>query len=612
MTAITFKEAADLILRSGLFDHEFYVDRYMSHPASPEVAANDFLNYSNFDQRSPSPKFDALRYARQYWRGLDDRAIPLLHYLIHGQDGGAQRTDVADRRREEIPTNTAFPEFNPRLAIHVHLYYLDALPALEARLSAFPAPVDLFVSVPDEAPVAEIEARIRRLIRGNLSIERVPNRGRNFAPLFVTFARALREYDFVGHIHTKKSLHSGREQLLWRDHLWSGVLGSPGVVHRIFRAFASDPKLLLVSSDRYPGIPFWANHWLQNMDQANALAARLRLDKPVANFVDYPVGGMFWAKRRLMEPFFDLNLTYDDFPAESGETDGALHHALERLVGETARQFGAYATYSPQRGGIAYERDSWIHDYATASRPALERIITNSKVVSFDFFDTLVTRDAASTETAKQRVADRHRTSLNFDYEALRNQAELDVRKAKRWTGDVTTQEIAQQLAKIGGIDLERSTSLLSEEFQWDLRLLRPRTPVVELYNFAGDNGKRVIITSDTFYSEQHIVSVLDKCGIRRPDALYISSELGARKDRGDLWQVVKAKEPDHQRFVHIGDNAVSDVQRASDAGLLGVLVLSPLEKCEVRGVLKRRPSDSEWPLVRGVVKALGDDPFFG
>lgn len=611
MTTITFQEAAEIVLSSGLFDHEFYSSRYMGGPASPEVAVQDFLSFSGFDQRSPSAGFDALQYARQHWRALGGRAIPLLHYIVHGRNMGIRLDSVSDRGRDEIPTDEAFPDFAARLAIHLHLYYVDALSALETRFAAFPAPADVFISVPEGAPVAEIEARLRPHLHGNLSIATVPNRGRNFAPLFVTFAKALREYDFVGHIHTKKSLYSGQEQLLWRDHLWSGVLGSPGVVNRIFRAFAGNSDLLLISSDRFPGMPYWANHWLQNSEHANLLAARLNLPNPLVNFVDYPVGGMFWARRQLLERFFDLNLTYEDFPIESGETDGALHHALERLVGEAARQLGSYAAYSPQRGGIAYERDTWIQDYATASRPGLEEVMANYDVVSFDFFDTLVTRNAASTETAKRRVAERHRDSLGFDYETLRNQAERTVREAKGWAGDVTTREIAERLAEIGGIDLEKSISLVSEEFQWDLRLLQPRSPIVEVYNFARESGKRVILVSDTFYSEECIARMLEKCGISQPDKLYISSELGARKDRGDLWQMVKAEEADW-KLLHIGDNAVSDVQRPSDAGLQGVLVLSAHEKCEARGVLRRRPTESEWPLVRGIVKALGDDPFFG
>jgi len=209
MTTISFEEAYELILSSGLFDHEFYSSRYMAGPAPPKIAVQDFLRYAGFDQRSPSAKFDALRYARQHWHALGGgRAIPLLHYLVHGRNLGVRLDGVSNRGADEIPTDEAFPDFAARLAVHLHLYYVDALPALEARFAAFPARADVFISVPEGAPVGEIEARLRPL-HGNISIATVPNRGRNFAPLFVTFAKALREYDFVGHIHTKKSLYSG-------------------------------------------------------------------------------------------------------------------------------------------------------------------------------------------------------------------------------------------------------------------------------------------------------------------------------------------------------------------------------------------------------------------
>ena len=45
-----------------------------------------------------------------------------------------------------------------------------------------------------------------------VDVQITPNRGRDIAPFLVTFADAIRSHEYVLHLHTKKSLYSGRER----------------------------------------------------------------------------------------------------------------------------------------------------------------------------------------------------------------------------------------------------------------------------------------------------------------------------------------------------------------------------------------------------------------
>ena len=49
---------------------------------------------------------------------------------------------------------------------------------------------------------------------------------------------------------------------------------------------------------------------------------------------------MFWARSAALAPLLDLGLTFDDFPAEAGQTDGTLAHAIERLYLHSCERAG--------------------------------------------------------------------------------------------------------------------------------------------------------------------------------------------------------------------------------------------------------------------------------
>jgi lipopolysaccharide biosynthesis protein len=49
---------------------------------------------------------------------------------------------------------------------------------------------------------------------------------------------------------------------------------------------------------------------------------------------------MFWARVDALKPFFDLNLSWDDYPEEPLPCDGTMLHALERLIPAVVRNQG--------------------------------------------------------------------------------------------------------------------------------------------------------------------------------------------------------------------------------------------------------------------------------
>jgi lipopolysaccharide biosynthesis protein len=70
--------------------------------------------------------------------------------------------------------------------------------------------------------------------------------------------------------------------------------------------------------------------WGLNRPFAESLAQRLNLG-PLPEYFNFPAGTMFWADVSSLEPLFDLNLTWSDYPEEPLPYDGTVLHAIGRM-----------------------------------------------------------------------------------------------------------------------------------------------------------------------------------------------------------------------------------------------------------------------------------------
>jgi lipopolysaccharide biosynthesis protein len=56
--------------------------------------------------------------------------------------------------------------------------------------------------------------------------------------------------------------------------------------------------------------------WDENRAIAETLAARMGVAVPLDDFFDFPLGNMFWARPSALQPLLDLEMGWNDYPAE--------------------------------------------------------------------------------------------------------------------------------------------------------------------------------------------------------------------------------------------------------------------------------------------------------
>lgn len=219
-----------------------------------------------------------------------------------------------------------------KVGIHLHLFYADMVVECIAYLNNIPLPFDLYLSVPEHDTTTDWEQRFRSelsLVR-QVTVVRVPNRGRDLAPLIVEFGSQLADYDVVAHFHTKKSPHKANLSG-WFDALMGSLCGAPSDVSQILRLLADDAKVVYPAGKE---VEHWdSSGWSDNQDIAKALLEKYsKLDIADFHQVEFPQGSMFWGKGSALREFLTLPLTYNDFAEEPIATDATLAHALERLI----------------------------------------------------------------------------------------------------------------------------------------------------------------------------------------------------------------------------------------------------------------------------------------
>ena len=328
--AISMQEQEDvnLILDSGLFRQDFF------QPTSSLLNAEETLIRayvrgwaSGISRRKPFPGFHPGIYKEQHGITVDG-SDPFADFLKAGQPSGPWNCYVitsGTTAKKNLPDNL-------KIALHLHVYYLELLPEITERLKSNHICPDLFISIASEIDRHSVISHLKGYQGRIVDIQLVPNRGRDIGPFLTIFGqRILENYDFVGHVHTKKSadVKDASKGKSWYKFMLENLLGgeSGAMADHILTTLNNDASIGMV----FPDDPNLIG-WDKNREYAEMLAEKINLKNLPNNFL-FPIGTMFWARTSILAPLINLKLEWDDYPQEPLPYDGSSLHAIERLFG---------------------------------------------------------------------------------------------------------------------------------------------------------------------------------------------------------------------------------------------------------------------------------------
>ena len=212
----------------------------------------------------------------------------------------------------------------------------------------------------------------------------------------------------------------------------------------------------------------------------------------------------------------------------------------------------------------------------------LSELARGCSCISFDLFDTLVTRKTLYFSDFLELVR-RKLTAQGIqipDFAEKRLACELEL--SRQYAPSLL--EIYQRMKERYGLEWMDCDALAETEWETDLEVLMPRKEMCSiLKDFAAEN-KRLCIITDSYYGRKQIAAILAACGITDCKEVIISSEHKTAKTQElfGLWRERIGQQP----ALHIGDDLTADIDSAARWGIIPYRVYSGQELMEETGYL--------------------------
>lgn len=246
----------------------------------------------------------------------------------------------------------------------------------------------------------------------------------------------------------------------------------------------------------------------------------------------------------------------------------------------------------------------------SSSISSLERKIETANVVSFDVFDTAIFRKIDKPHRLFDLMVPGVAETLGenaSEFPARQFHAE-QIALGRAEGGEIRLDEIYKAFAQNNSLDAGTVEALCQYEIRSQLAICCQNPFIYSLYRTCIERGKTILFVSDMYLAKEVVAEILKKCGYSQYGALFVSSESRHTKSAGTLYdEISRQLGIPTKRWLHIGDNPISDVRRPRKRGIATWRYVPPEERFKRGGVYSEawqpaRPISSGGYVVKGLL----------
>lgn len=316
--------------------------------------------------------------------------------------------------------------------------------------------------------------------------------------------------------------------------------------------------------------------------------------KLLSKITDYNIAGLMDGRRKNGSIWGKKILDYDDIEKSDVKTIviiarpaviGVIYHRIAEFCKNN--QIKVYDVNGRDLSQIYVNQENDI-PYFRLNYEDLKREVDKYDIISFDIFDTLIMRKTLYPRDVFHIVERKIDEQKQIPFAALRISAEEELYKKGR---NPNIYEIYERIQELSGISNELRDEILNLELSTETELLVPRNRMLELFNSI-KKKKRVYLISDMYLTKEILAKILEKCGYKDYENLYVSCEMRCSKAEG-LFDIYIKDVGDARCCLHIGDNYSADIMCAQSAGITAFQVMSGQELLESSSYKKLLMSDT-------------------
>ena len=154
---------------------------------------------------------------------------------------------------------------------------------------------DLYITTTSKNKKKIIEKHVKNYSNAKkYLIQITKNKGRDILPMLIQLKKIIKNYKYICHIHSKKTIYNPKYGNLWRNYLYENLLGNSEIIYEIISDFENNNKLGFIFPETFYKCIIFT--WRKNkiiIKYINYLLNKIFPGHKIKNDLVFPAGHMF-------------------------------------------------------------------------------------------------------------------------------------------------------------------------------------------------------------------------------------------------------------------------------------------------------------------------------